>query len=71
MNNVELEAYNRMSEGFKEKFGEAISDDEYLRLCRLAGLARLHPVFNTFAEIDKGIKTITRNYKPKARYAKT
>lgn len=70
MDVVELETRLRMSEGWEAKFGEPISDEDYIRLCRIAELARLNPLVNTFAEVATGIKKVTKNLKPKARYAK-
>lgn len=71
MNVVDLEIRTRINTGFKKKFGEDMSDDELTRFYRLAGLAKMNPLVNTFAEIDLGIQTISKKWKPKARYAKT
>lgn len=66
---VDRENELRMVEGFKAKFGEDPTRDELARLYSLAKLAKMNPLVNTFAEIDKGIATITKNYKPRRDYA--
>lgn len=67
---VDRETDLRMSEGFQRKFGEDMSGEEKARFYKLARLAGMNPLVNTFAEIDGGIQKISKKWKPKGSYAK-
>lgn len=69
MSIVDQECKTRMNAGFRERFGEDMDNEEYRRLLRLAGLVRMSPLVNSFAEIDKAIQTISKGWKPKKQYA--